>query len=207
VTVAALAVPRGLADLAAFAPVQRLALLDARRELPTGEDWNRARRNLQRVRSLDPHNPAHAETLARWYERYALRLPAASGVARAYLEQSAAHLRDALTRRPGSPYAWASLAAVKLRLGALDAEFQAAMENAWRLGPWEPGVQLALAEIAFRAGAGLAPGACQAARSAIANAAQRHSRELSELARRYGQIRGADNFFCDTADSRRDVRR
>jgi hypothetical protein len=142
-----LAAPRGIADLIAFVPVQRLSQLDARRELPAPEDWNRARRDLQRVRTFDPDNPAHAETLARWYERYALRLPPSSGVAAAYLEQSAAHLRTALVSRPGSPYAWASLAAVKLRLGQLDAEFHAAVENARRLGPWEPGVQRALVEI------------------------------------------------------------
>lgn len=146
-TLAALAAPRGLADLLAFGPLQRLSQLDARGELPAPEDWNRARRDLQRARTLDPDNPAHAESLARWYERYSLRLPPSSGVARAYLEQSAAHLRRALAGRPGSPYTWVSLAAVKLRLGEVDAEFHAAVENARRFGPWEPGVQRALIEI------------------------------------------------------------
>jgi cytochrome c-type biogenesis protein CcmH/NrfG len=102
---------------------------------------------LQRVQRLDPDNPAYAETLARWYERYSLRLPPSSGVAAAYLEQSAVHLRRALVSRPGSPYAWASLAAVKLRLGQLDAEFHTALQNAQRFGPWEPGVQRTLVDI------------------------------------------------------------
>jgi hypothetical protein len=118
-----------------------------RGERPTPEDWNRARRALQRARGLDPENPAHAEILARWYERYALRLPPSSGLAPIYLQESAAHLRQALAGRPGSPYAWASLAAVKLRLGELDAELDTAVGNARRLGLWEPGVRLALKEI------------------------------------------------------------
>lgn len=177
-----------MADLTAFSPRQRLAQLDARGELPAPGEWRRAQEQLQRALELDPHNPAHAETLARWYERYTLRLPRSSALASAYLEQSAAHLRTALASRPGSPYTWANLALVKLRLAQFDAEFQAAFENAWRLGPWEPEVQFTLAQIAFRAWDKLGPGAREAARGALANAARHYSGELFELARRYGGI-------------------
>jgi hypothetical protein len=38
---------------------------------------------------------------------------------------------------------------VKFRLGERDAEFRSAIDNAARLGPWEPGVQRALADIGF----------------------------------------------------------
>lgn len=183
---AALAAPRGIADLVAFPARQRLAQLDARGELPTPDDWRRAQEQLRRALELDPHNPAHSETLARWHERYTLRLPRSSSVASAYLGQSAAHLRAALAARPGSPYTWANLAQVKLRLTQFDAEFEAAFENAWRLGPWEPEVQFALARIAFEAPARLGPGAREAARGAMANAARSHSKALFELARRHG---------------------
>lgn len=183
-----LAVPRGVADLLAFAPAQRLAQLDARGELPAPGEWRNAQQNLQRALELDRHNPAHSETLARWYERYTLRLPRSSGLVSVYLEQSAAHLRGALAARPGSSYTWANMALVKLRLAQFDGEFQAAFENAWRLGPWEPEVQLALAQIAFRAAGRLGEGARLAARGAIANAARRYPKELFELARRHGGI-------------------
>ena len=156
--------------------------------MPGADDWTRARQNLQRTLELDSGNPVHMEALARWYERYTLRLPRTSAIAPAYLEQSAAHLRNALAARPGSPYTWANLALVKLRLGQFDAEFQSAVENAWRLGPWEPEVQLTLAQIAFRAPDQLGAAAQEATRGAIRNALRRYDRELFHMARRLGGL-------------------
>jgi cytochrome c-type biogenesis protein CcmH/NrfG len=105
-----------------------------------------------------------------------------------YLEQSAAHLRRALVARPSSPYTWANLALVKLRLTQLDAEFQTAFVNAWRLGPWEPEVQFTLAQVAFRAREKLDPAARDAAHGAMANAARGYPRELLALARAHGGL-------------------
>jgi len=143
----AFAAPRGLADLAAFPARQRLAQLEARSELPGAADWRDAREHLQRAIELEPRNPAHYELLARWYERYAMRLPRASTVRTAYLEQSAAHLRHSLALRPGSAHTWASLATVKLRLAQIDRELDTAIARARKFGPYEPDVQVALARI------------------------------------------------------------
>jgi Tfp pilus assembly protein PilF len=164
---AALAAPRGLADLISFPARQRLAQLEARGQLPSAAEWNEAREQLQRALELDPQNPAHSEILARWYERYSLRLPRASAVGAAYLEQSAAHLRRALAERPTSARTWANLATVKLRLAQYDPELDAAVTRAWQFGPREPEVQVALAWIAAQADERLAPGARQAARAAM----------------------------------------
>lgn len=136
-----------MADLVAFPARQRIAQLEARNELPAAADWLDARERLQRAIELDPHNPAHYEVLARWYERYAARLPRSSAVGVAYLEQSAAHLRHTLAVRPGWAYAWANLATIKVRLGQFDAELDAAVARARQFGPQEPDVQLALARI------------------------------------------------------------
>jgi cytochrome c-type biogenesis protein CcmH/NrfG len=122
---------------------------------------------MQRALELDPHNPAHYETLARWYERYAMRLPGSSAVRTVYLEQSAAHLRRTLFARPGSAYAWAGLAAIKVRLAQFDAELDAAVVRAWLFGPREPDVQIALARISSQADDRLGPGAREAARGAM----------------------------------------
>lgn len=144
---AALAAPRGIADLVAFSARQHIAQLEARNQLPSAAEWLDARERLQRAIELDPQNPAHYELLARWYERYATRLPRSSAVGVAYLEQSAAHLRHALAGHPGSAYAWANLATVKLRLGQFDAELDTSIARARQFGPHEPDVQLALARI------------------------------------------------------------
>jgi len=100
--------------------------------------------------------------------------------------------------RPASPFAWANVALVKFRLGALDAEFGAAVENAARLGPWEPGVQRTLADIGF-AGWGELP---VPARSAITGAIERglitQPKEIVRLAK-LGDRAAA---FCADALSR-----
>jgi hypothetical protein len=164
---AALAVPHGLADLAAFSPRQGLAQLDAGRRPPSAAEWNAARGQLQRALELDPRNPAHYETLARWYEHYAAGLPRTSAVGAAYLEQAAAHLRSALTLRPGSAYTWAALATVKTRLAQFDAELDAAITRAWTFGPREPEVQLALARISLQGAERLGASGRQTARAAL----------------------------------------
>jgi tetratricopeptide (TPR) repeat protein len=164
---AALAAPRGMADLTSFPARHRLTQLEARGQLPSAAEWNEARERLQRALELDPQNPVHYELLARWYERYSLRLPRASAIGAAYLEQSAAHLRRALAERPASARTWAHLATVKLRLAQFDAELDAAVTRAWRFGPREQEVQWALARISGPAGERLGPAARQAAHAAM----------------------------------------
>jgi len=167
-----LAVQRGAADLVAFGARHGLD----RAGLPTVEASERARRRLERAIQLDGGNPDHHDYLARWYEhagahRHALR-----------------HFRAALDARPSWPYAWADLVRVKLRLGELDGELDKAVQQAARLGPWEPGVQLVLAEVAFEAGQRLAPETRRAALAMMSKALRRNEREIAELATRRGRL-------------------
>jgi hypothetical protein len=98
------------------------------------------------------------------------------------------HERRALALRPGSPYAWSSLALIKLKLGERDAELHSAIVAAARLGPWEPEVQLALAEIAFRAFEELPAAAQGAVRGAIERGLKRQDAKIFEMARRSGRL-------------------
>jgi hypothetical protein len=50
-------------------------------------------------------------------------------------------LREAIVRRPSSPYAWASWAAARYRAGMPDSAFETALVRASELGPNEPQVQ------------------------------------------------------------------
>ncbi len=172
-----LAVQRGAADLAAFGARHGLD----RAGLPTIEASERARRGLERAIELDPGNPDHHEYLARWFE-YA-------GAYRLALD----HLRSSIQRRPAWPYAWAELARVKLRLRELDAEFDHAVRQAARLGPWESGVQLALAQIAMQADSRLTPQARRAALGVMGNALKWQEREIANLAVRSGRL----DLLCD----------
>ncbi len=177
VFVAALAVQRGTADLAAFGARHGLD----RAGLPTVEASERARRGLERAIELDPRNPDHHEYLARWLE-YA-------GAYRLALE----HLRSSIERRPAWPYAWAELARVKLRLREFDAEFDHAIQQAARLGPWEADVQLTIARIALQADSRFTPPARQAALRVMGNGLKWQEREIAGLAVRSGRL----DLLCD----------
>jgi len=55
--------------------------------------------------------------------------------------------RKAAELNPAWPYIWSHISLVKFRLGETDSEFKKAMENAVSAGPWEPGVQIIIAQV------------------------------------------------------------
>lgn len=167
-----LAIQRGAGDLVAFGARHGLD----RAGLPTIEASGRARQRLERAIALDGGNPNHHEYLARWYEH-----------AQAY-RHALEHYRVAVQARPGWPYAWADLARVKLRLGELDGELDKAVQQAVRLGPWERGVQLSIAQIALEAEHRFAPETRRAALGLLSNALKRNEREIEALAVRRGRL-------------------
>jgi len=81
-----------------------------------------------------------SELRARWWLAWADRASSADMRRRAW-QDARDELRQAVARRPGSPFAWAALATVKWRLGNADAEFGQALAQAMSLGPNEARVQ------------------------------------------------------------------
>jgi hypothetical protein len=69
-----------------------------------------------------------------------------------------------------------------------DAEFEAALRNAALLGPWEPDVQLTVAEAGFTQWARLTPGARAAVRDTASHALRWQDAALFALARRTGRL-------------------
>ena len=121
------------------------------------------------------------------------------------LELSVSYLRRSLRERPTSPYTWANLAFVKSRLGALDDEFYLSIRNAATLGPWEPEVQLLLADIGFRYWNRMPKPAQEIVHGAIRRGLRRQDEKLFDLAARYGRV----DVLCSTPGitaSRRAVR-
>ncbi len=90
--------------------------------------------------------------------------------------------------RPGSPYAWASIALLKLRLGQIDGEVHAALDRAARLGPWEPQVQIALADVGLAAWSRLAPPARSTVIGALERGLRREEREIRRIAAAHGTL-------------------
>jgi hypothetical protein len=183
-----LVLPRGLADLHGFEAREAYKAWEARRRAPTDEEWTSARDLLRDAQALDPGHPAYREDIARLHELRAAPLKPGDALAQDDLRAALGNQRQAARLRPSSPYTWASIARLKSRLAEPDREFEAALRNAALLGPWEPSVQLALADIGFRHWRTLAP----ETRTALSNNAQRtlrrHDARLFDIARRHGRL-------------------
>ena len=137
---------------------------------------------LHEALRLEPENAMFVEKIARSRELSAVRLDRNDPAARAGLRAALGGYREAARMRPGSPYAWASIALLKLRLDEMDFEFYGALERAARLGPWEPAVQIALADIGFASWRLLAAPAQATVLAALERALRREESEVRRLA-------------------------
>ena len=70
----------------------------------------------------------------------------------------------------------------------VDREFEAALRNAALLGPWEPGVQIALADAGFRHWGTLAPETRVALSANALRTLRRQDAKLFEIARLHGRL-------------------
>jgi len=168
----ALAVPRGLADLRAFEARMLSKSWDTNRRAPTAGETTHAQSLLQEARDLDPGQPNYLEDISRFLQP----------------RQALDFQRQAVRLRPGSPYTWGNIALLKARLPEPDSEFETALRNAALLGPWEPEVQLMIAEASFRHWSALAPGTQDAMRGNAARALRWQDAKLFTLARRTGRL-------------------
>ena len=103
--------------------------------------------SMRQALLLEPSNPHFVEQSARLQELRALGRPPYDPAMLDGVWQALAQFREAAVMRPGSPYVWASIAMLKVRLKDMDAEFFGALERAGRLGPWEPQVQIAMIDV------------------------------------------------------------
>jgi len=184
---------RGLAD--AHYTHARLVLSAAVQEKQpaAADELAAARASLRQALRFEPSNPLFVEQRARIDEMEALAMrgivmPRGDPPARAGLLDSLRGWREAARMRPGSPYAWASIALIKLRLGELDAEFTGALERAARFGPWEPAVQIAIADAGLAAWRRLAPAAKELVIADLERALLRQEAEIRRVASAHDSI-------------------
>lgn len=180
----ALALPRGLADLLSVEARVIVRSWEAQHRQPSNEEWTHALALLREARELDPRQPNFLEGIVQLYELRALQLQPGDALAQGYLRQALEFQREAVRRRPGSPYSWANIALLKGRLPEPDREFEAALRNSAQLGPWEPWVQIALAESGFQHWDALAPDTRAAMRANMTRALRWQDKQMFELARR-----------------------
>lgn len=114
------------------------------------EFWGKANSNLASAQTLDPKNPFLHEDLGRLLDNKALYVKWITPEQRAQAwKESHDQFKMALALRPVSPYTWSNLALTKSRLGEWDKETQLALRQAAILGPWEPEVQIIIADVGW----------------------------------------------------------
>ena len=138
---------RGLADAHYTNARLTLAPGAAERRAARSEELSHALASVNQALVYEPSNPMFVEQSARLQELRALALPAGDPGIREGLRRSLAQYRDAAAMRPGSPYVWASIAMLKVRLNDMDFELYGALERAGRLGPWESQVQITMIDV------------------------------------------------------------
>lgn len=131
----------GLADLYYQPVVSQFKTLRDTKTALSGVERQAAEAQLRRALALDPNNPFIHEYLAS-----ALQMQGGTA-RRAALQQAMAHYRRAIRERPVWPYAWLGLATAKYEAGQIDAEYDAALRQAARLGPAEQVVQRYIIEL------------------------------------------------------------
>jgi hypothetical protein len=189
---------RGLAD--AHYTDARLTLAEsvAQKRAARPEELSVALASVGQALAFEPSNPMFVEQAARMQELRALGLPARDPGIREGLRNSLAQYREAAAMRPGSPYVWASIALLKVRLNDVDFEFYGALERAGRLGPWEPQVQIAMIDV----GLAIWPWLAKPGRNLVIGALERGLvRETPEI-KRIAAIHGSLPQVCAEAGAR-----
>lgn len=145
---AAMAVSRGVADFYYFPAEKNLLRWDQ----STGHNDRKiqqTRKLLQVAMQWDANNPDILEARGRFLDR---------SVADQYFWQTGAgqahrkaldDFRLTAARRPSSPWAWINIALTKTKLKQYDALMQQSLVQATKTGPWEPRVNVRVADIAL----------------------------------------------------------
>lgn len=112
-------------------------------------------RVLDAAHRVAPDNPDVYEAQARIEMLRAGMRDAGNAERNAELRNGVELVRRAIELRPVSPYGWAILLQLKNALGEHDAEFRHSLERTATLGPWEPELQVVIADVGLGAWAAL----------------------------------------------------
>jgi len=106
---------------------------------------------LKSARFFSGNNPVQHENIARLNLIRAALPDVNSDAKKSWLRLGLSEIKTAITLRPVSPYSWTILLLIKRDLGEFDAEFIHALHQATELGPWEPELLAALADVGLSA--------------------------------------------------------
>lgn len=141
------AAQRGLAEVVAQEPRYAVNLWRSGKLQPDAAKFDAMLAEMTKARDLDPSNPNLLEDLGRFHAVRVERGKPYDPEVRAVRQQALQRFRQVLELRPTSGHAWINVALMKFRLGELDQEYSAALEQALRRSPWEPHLQLLAIEL------------------------------------------------------------
>lgn len=176
-----------LADLYAIRGRAYLERWDRQKSPPRAEALADANSAFAIANFLDPLNPSLHHDWARALEWRTFRRSPSGQTAQAQMLAALGAFRRAAELRPMWPYTWSAIARLKLRLDQLDDEFDTAVERAVRLGPWEPEVLSAMAEIRLLAGFRISERSLERTEAALQRALQTQPRTVIPLAAQIGE--------------------
>lgn len=173
---------RGLADWHSMRWRHEITGWAERRASPPPEALQDAITALIETLELTPNDSTLIEHLGLAHELRAIGSPPGSESRRLNLAQALIHFRNAAALRPTSPYTWANILLAKYRLGEVDEEFFGAMRHALDFGPWEPAVQLIVADTGLGAWDRLDRGLRDRVNENLRRAAVRQADALARIA-------------------------
>lgn len=138
----------GVADLYGYSPRQHLEHWQKKGLTPSAAELDDA---LIGINSAIRWHPRHAEyhdmqALLHYYQALDAYQQGGHEEFTQLTQQALAGYQQATQLRPHWPYSWANFALMKAMLQQFDEEYRFALTQATTLGPWENGVNLAVAD-------------------------------------------------------------
>lgn len=158
-------------------------------QTPPAEALHAQHEQLALAQKLDPQNPAIME-IAGEIASKAFAISPDKKIAGPYDETNRAitAYARAVVARPVSPYGWANFASAKYQAGQIDSAFYAALQNAARLGPWEPEVQFVLMDLGFALWDEMPKSIQPMIKKIAINAEQRYPDRVMSIAAKRGKL-------------------
>lgn len=159
-------------------------------------------RALGVARLIAPDNPDHHEHLA----RLALVRSGMPGISESernlHLVYGLEQIRKAIDLRPVSPYSWVIMLQLKRQRAEYDPEFFHGLERAVTLGPWEPAVQLIIADVGLSAWAALPSAEQEMMKANFARGVKRQAKQIISIFRMHRNVCNGERTQLNVGCSR-----
>lgn len=160
---------------------------------PSASDVESVSARIQWAIRLADVNPSHHEDAAR-LSLIRASLPDLSPSEKSlFLKQGVAEIQTSLHLRPISAYSWVIFLSLKRELNEYDDEFRHALHRAVELGPWEPELLVALADIGLSAWDKMPAEEQAMIQQVFVRGMRRNEKQLNQVSRAHREATCAQN--------------